>query len=207
MMIGHEIGQIARYQPNVFERVEVNGRGVALYYSADQRHALITRHGVVFETIPGIGREEAVHAWEEHVERLDHPARTLASGGYVRADRLMDEALARNTLSMYNALSAIYGASHDDAGTQLRSIRPASLKEVLGWAMQAYREAREDVRDALRMHQRVVADDVALEPVSTGKETEQLYLEGSVLDCNGVKIDATGLAPHQAQEAHDVVGS
>jgi hypothetical protein len=60
-------------------------------------------------------------------------------------------AYEKNGTALFELLTEIYRASHDQYGTLLPSIRPAALRDVLEHRLQPYYEAREDARDAARV--------------------------------------------------------
>jgi hypothetical protein len=150
-MIGYEIKEVAKVVPE-YERLSVNGRGVGVYYSARHRHALFTRHGVVFATLANLTPDEAQKAWHGWADRIDYPLRHLPNDRHDWYELLVRDAImtSSNAHGLYLALDMVIKTSQGTDGRRLKSIRPAALADALELATTTRNEVREDIRDATR---------------------------------------------------------
>lgn len=191
-MLGQVITEIQAILPDEYRRLAINGRGTGVYYSYEHRHALFTRHGVVFEMVANVAPDEAQAGWLLRAEALDRPKTLVPREREDWQTRLMEDALTPDAQILYNALEMVRSASHSETGTILASIRPAKLKEAIEMAMVAHSECREDLREALRAARPRTPEEAAEEPQPRPVECHtSFFLKGVCTGC-GLTMDEHG---------------
>jgi len=128
---------------------------LALYYHAEDRHALFVRNGVIFHMVAHLDADEARSSFEDvrHLlsTRPGHPSPVLDY--YQRVYPVEHEArkaaLQKHGPALHEALTRIRNASKDQFGT-LVAIRPKRVADAISAALTPLAEATEDARDAVR---------------------------------------------------------